>query len=328
MRRRYFIVLAGGAAVAASPALRGAAAQGSRPARVGFISGVDQPAAADFVAALREGLQSFGYVEPGTLRVDAAFADYDLARIPALVKAMEQEGVGVIVTHAAAAPIVVKSERSAPAVYEFSADPVSIGLAADLAHPLFNATGITLMRSELWGKRLELLHEIAPDIHRIAVIANPLHGGEHLERADLAAKANLLGIAVSFFSTPNRAELDRALTAIAADPPQAIAAFSESFVVDNRAYIVNFAMSRRIPVVAGWSVLATAGSLFTYGPRLADSYRRTAYFVDRILKGAKPAELPIEQPTVLELVVNLGSAKILGIDIPPALLARADTVIE
>ena len=129
-------------------------------------------------------------------------------------------------------------------------------------------------------------------------------------------------------STPNRAELDRALDIIASDPPQAIVAFSEGFVIENRHTIINFAMSRRLPVVSGWAVMAMSGALFTYGPRLVESYRRTAYYVGRILKGSKPSELPIERPTVLELVVNLNSAKTLGISVPRSILALADEVIE
>jgi putative ABC transport system substrate-binding protein len=222
----------------------------------------------------------------------------------------------------------VKAERKAPVVYEFSADPIAAGIAADLAHPLFNATGVTLLKAELNGKRLEFLHEIGPDIRRVAVIANPLHAGEESERTDLAAKADQLGIRLSFLSTPNRAELDRALDTIAADLPQAIVAFSEGFVVENRQTIINFAMSRRLPVVSGWAVMARSGALFTYGPRLSESYRRPAYYVGRILKGSKPSELPIEQPTVLELVVNLNSAKTLGMTVPQSILALADDVLE
>jgi len=197
-----------------------------------------------------------------------------------------------------------------------------------LAHPLFNATGITLMRAELNAKRLDFLHEIMRDLHHVGVIANPLHAVEERERADLAARAEHLGIRLSFFSIANRAELDRALDAIGADPSQALVALSEGFVVANRGSIINFAMSRRIPVVSGWAVMAKSGALLTYGPRLADSYYRIAYFIGRILKGAKPSELPIEQPTRFELVVNANIAKALGITIPPWILARADEVIE
>jgi putative ABC transport system substrate-binding protein len=328
MRRREFITgLCGIAGVAASakPAL---AVQRSSPARVGFISGYDEATARDFIAALRDGLAGYGYVEPRSLVLDLLFANFAPERIPALVDQLESEHVEVIVTHAAATGIVVKGRRTIPAVYEFSADPVTLGIAKDLAHPLNNATGVSLMTPELNGKRLELLHEIMPDVRRIAVLANPLHPGQLLERADSEAQARQLGIEIAFFPIPNRVELDRALDAIGADPPRAMVLFSDGFVVENRQHIINFAMSRKMPVVSGWSVMAQAGALCTYGPRLIESYRRVAYFVDRILKGAKAVELPIEQPTVIELVINRNSAKTLGIAIPPSVLVRADEVIE
>jgi len=329
MRRREFIaVLAGGAAEAWAAPLRIASAQKASPTHIGFISGIDERGAGDFLAALRDGLSAEGYREPDTLYLDAHYADNAIERVPTFVAELEQRRVALIVTHAAATPVVVKTPRKVPVVYEYSADPVAAGIAADLAHPLFDATGITLMRAELNGRRLELLHEIMPDVHRVAVIANPLHAGEKGEQDNLETKAKDLGIDIRFFATPNRAELDRALDAIGVDPPQALVAFSEGFVVENREYIVNFAMSRRLPVVSGWAVMAKAGALLTYGPRLIETYRRTAYFVDRILKGARPAELPIEQPTALELVINLQSARTLGIIIPPAVVAGADRVIE
>ena len=324
MKRRELIAVLSGTMMA----LRAASAEGMRLARIGFVSGGDERGARDFVEALRDGLAAEGYREPDTLSLDLLYANYVLERIPALVAELEERRVELIVTHAAATPIVVKGKRTVPVVYEFSADPVATGIAADLAHPLLNATGITLMKAELNSKRLELLHEIAPDVHRVAVIANPLHAGEESERADLEVKAEQLGIHVAFFATPNRAELDRALVAIGADPPQAIMAFSEGFVVENRDTIINFAMSRRLPLVSGWAVMAKSGALVTYGPRLVESYRRTAYFAGRILKGTKPSELPIEQPSVLDLVINLETATALGLTIPQSVLARADEVIE
>jgi putative ABC transport system substrate-binding protein len=248
--------------------------------------------------------------------------------MPALVAELERRRVAIIVTHAAATPIVVKGKRTVPVVYEFSADPIATGIAVDLAHPLYNATGITLMKAELNGKRIELLHEIAPEIRRVAVIANPLHAGEASEWAVLQAKAKQLDIQLTFFATPNRAELDNALASIASDLPQAIIAFSDGFVVEYRDAIINFAMSRRLPLFSGWAVMAKSGALCTYGPRLVESYRRTAYFVDRILMGTSPAELPIEQPTILELVINQKTAAALGLAIPADVLARADEVIE
>jgi putative ABC transport system substrate-binding protein len=298
------------------------------PKLVGFVSGGDEEGARDFVAALRDGLAAAGYHEPEALTFDLLYADYMLDRIPTLVAELERRRVALIVTHAAATPLVVKGNHTVPVVYEFSADPVATGIATDLAHPLYNATGVTLMKAELNGKRIELLHEIAPTIRRAAVIANPLHPGEASERADLAAKAKHLGIELAFFATPNRAELERALAAMAVDLPQAIIALSDGFVVENRSAIVDFAMNRRIPIVSGWAVMAKSGALCTYGPLLVDSYRRTAYFVDRIVRGAKAVDLPIERPTIFEMVINLKTAKALALNIPAAIVARADEVIE
>lgn len=301
----------------------------ARPPRVGFLSGGDEKGAENFVAAMRDGLRAQGYSEPDTLILDQLYADDATEKVPSLVAELQRRGVDLIVTHAAAAPIVVQDKnRLVPTVYEFSADPIVIGLATDLSHPLFNATGITLMKAELNSKRLEFLHELAPSVRRVAVIANPLHGGEANERADLSAKAQELEIHLDFFKTPNRAELDHALAAIKADPPDAIVAFSEGFVVENRDLIIGVANSLKIPIVSGWAVMAKSGALFTYGPRLEESYRRTAYFVDRILKGTKPEALPIERPTILELVLNLKTARNLGLPIPSVLMARADDTID
>jgi putative ABC transport system substrate-binding protein len=165
-------------------------------------------------------------------------------------------------------------------------------------------------------------------VHRVAVIANPLHAGEANERADLSAKALELGIRLDFFKTPNRVELDHALADIRMDPPDAIVAFSEGFVVENRDLIIGVANNLRLPVVSGWAIMAKSGALFTYGPRLVESYRRTAYFVDRILKGSKPEDLPIERPTIIELVLNLKTAKFLGLQVSQSFIARADDTID
>jgi putative ABC transport system substrate-binding protein len=260
------------------------------------------------------------------MTLDRLYADYAMDKVPSLVAELQHRGVDVIVTHAAAAPIVVHDKtRSVPAVYEFSEDPITIGIATDLAHPL---TGITLMRAELNGKRLDFLHELAPSVRRVAVIANPLHGGQAGERADLAAKAQEFGFQLAFFKTANRAELNRALAAVKANPPDAIVAFSEGLVVENRQLIIMTADFLKIPLVCRWAIMAKSGALFTYGPRLKESYRRTAYFVDRILKGTKPEALPIERPTVLELVINLKTARNLGLQVSPVLMARADDTIE
>src|SRR5215467_2714706 len=257
MRRREFMTLVGGVLATWPRAAR--AQKGIKPAYIGFISGLDNAGAASFISAFREGLTARGYLEPGTLKIEALFADSALDKIPAFVGELERRQVDIIVTHAAATESVVRANRTIPVVYEFSADPVSLGIATDLAHPLFNATGITLMLAELNSKRLELLHQIVPDLRRIAIIANPSHPGMELERRDSENKARRLGINISFFPTANKADLDRAFDKITAASLQGMLVFSEGFVVDNRQYILNFAMSRHIPVVSGWAVMAQSG---------------------------------------------------------------------
>lgn len=323
MRRRDLLATLGVAVAVPRLALA------ARQAHIGFISGGDEKGAESFVAAMRDGLGALGYSEPQTIALDRLYADYEMNKVPSLVAELQNRGVDLIVTHAAATPIIVQDKaRSTAVVYEFSADPIAIGIATDLAHPLFNATGITLMRAELNSKRLEFLHELVPAVRHVAVIANPLHGGEANERADLAGSAQKLGIELQFFKTPNRPELDRALAAITANPPDAIVAFSEGFVVENRDLIIGLADSLKLPLVSGWAIMAKSGALLTYGPRLVESYRRTAYFIDRILKGAKPEELPIERPTVIELVLNIKTARTLGLQIPQTLMALADDTID
>ena len=170
MRRREFITLIGGAAVAWPLGAR--AQKGTRPAYIGFISGLDKAGAAGFIDAFRDGLAGRGYVEPSTLKIDTLFAEFVLIRIPALIEESERRRVDIIVTHASATESVVRGHRTIPALYQFRADPVSLGIATDLAHPLFNATGITLMVAELNSKRLELLHEIVPDL--AALLSSPI----------------------------------------------------------------------------------------------------------------------------------------------------------
>ena len=198
MKRRDLLAVLGGAVIA----MRASAVESAEPVGVGFVSGGDEKGAAAFVAALRDGLAAEGYQEPGTLRLECLYADYSLDRVPKLVAELEQRHVELIVTHAAATPIVVKGYRTVPVIYEFSADPVATGIATDLAHPLFNATGVTLMKAELNSKRLEFLHEFAPEVHQVAVITNPLHPGEEREREDLGAQAEQLGIRLAFSQHP------------------------------------------------------------------------------------------------------------------------------
>jgi putative ABC transport system substrate-binding protein len=224
--------------------------------------------------------------------------------------------------------LINKLDLRVPVVYAFSGDPVAAGFAESLARPHPNMTGLTLMAPELTAKRLELLREMIPDLRRVAILFYPEHPGQDIERAYSEETAQRLGIALTYFPTSTSDDLHRALAAMAADPPQAISLFADGFAMQNRDRIFDFTMNRRIPVISGWPIFAESGALCTYGSDLVVSYRRLAYYVDRVLKGAKPAELPIEQPTKFELVLNLRSARKLELTIPETILVRADRVIE
>jgi putative tryptophan/tyrosine transport system substrate-binding protein len=184
------------------------------------------------------------------------------------------------------------------------------------------------MAAELNGKRLELLRDFIPDLRRVAIVANPEHPGEHLERDYSETTGRRLGMDVDYYPTRSTGELAAAFAKMAANRPQGISLFADGFAIQNRESIINFGLSHKIPVISGWPVFAASGAICSYGPRLTESYRRMASYVDRILKGEKPSDLPIEQPTKFQLVINLRTAKALGITVPPSLLARADEVIE
>lgn len=325
MRRRDFITLLGGAALAGP---RMADAQTPKVLRLGWLTTAPAANVSPFLEALRAGLAAQGYVEGRNLSIIARYADGDIARVPALADELAGLPVNLIATQGTATRALLKVSTTVPVVYVFSADPVLAGIADSLSRPGRNMTGITLMSAELNGKRLELLREMMPQVSRVAILASPTHAGEELERSNSMEMAQKLGIAMQYFPTPSLQELGGAYAGMTADPPQAMVVFPDPITFSNRQQIVDFANTRRIPVISGWADFAEAGALFTYGPKLIESYRRLAYFADRILKGEKPAELPIERPTAFELVINLKTARTLGIELKPALVARADRVIE
>jgi putative ABC transport system substrate-binding protein len=325
MRRREFITLVGGAA-GVWPFV--AQAQKSKVWHIGWLTTAPAAEVNPFLEALRAGLAAQGYSEGRNLTITARYADGDVGRILFLAEELTRLPVDLIATQGTATRLLVNVSATVPVAYVFSADPVLGGIADSLARPGRNMTGITLMSAELNGKRLELLREIMPQIGRVAILASPNHAGEELERNNSIEMAQRLGITVQYFPTRSPAELRDAYASMAADPPQAIIVFPDPVTFANRQQIIDFAGSKRVPVVSGWADFAEAGALCTYGPRLTESYRRLAYYVDRILKGEKPADLPIERPTVFELVINLKAAKAIGLDIAPAILTRADKVIE
>lgn len=324
MKRRIF--LASALAVTALPV--GLAAQRAAPARIGWLTAQQAASLAPYLDAFRAGLAAYGHIEGTNLSIAYRYGDDALDRVPELANELVRRPVDLIVVQGAAVGVVSKLGLTVPVVYVFSGDPISAGFADSLARPGRNMTGLTFMAAELNGKRLELLRDIVPELRQVAIIANPEHPGQHLERAYSEETARRLGLEIAFYPASNDDELRGAFSAMATSPVQAISLFADGFAIQNRQRIMDFAMSRRIPVISGWPIFAKSGALCTYGPRLDESYRRLAYYVDRVLKGTKPADLPIERPTSFELVVNLKAAKALGLVIPPVILAQADQTIE
>ena len=325
MDRRAFLALP--LAIAALP--KSVAAQGAaKVARIGWVTAQREASLTPFLAALRAALVELGYIEDRNLVIEYRYGDDDLERVPVLAAELVRRPVKLILAQGAAVAVLAKLSLPVPLVYVTSGDPISAGFAESLARPRGNMTGLTFMAAELNGKRLEFLRDIVPGLRRVAVVANPAHPGEHLERDYTQQYGRQLGLSTDYFATRTRDELERAFAAMAKDPPQAISLFADGFAIQYRQSIIDFGLSHRAPVVSGWPVFARSGALFTYGPHLSSSYRRLAYYVDRILKGARPSDLPIEQPTKFELVVNLRTAKTLGLKVPTFIVLSADEVIE
>src|SRR5215831_2218092 len=325
VRRRQFFSVVSGAAAWVTAAR---AQQTEKIARIGWLTAQQAASLAPYVDAFRTGLAELGLIEGRNLVIVFRYGNDAIDQVPRLATELTQIPVDLIVVQGAAVPVISTLGLSIPVVYVFSGDPVSAGLATSLAEPKGNMTGLSFMAPELNGKRLELLREIIPELRRVAVVANPEHPGEHLERSYSEKVGQRLGIAIEYFPTRTQEELKGAFSSMAANPPQAISLFADGFAIQNRQQIIDFGISNRAPVISGWPVFARSGAICTYGPRLVASYRRLANYVDRVLKGAKPVDLPIEQPTEFELVLNLKTARALGLKIPATLIARADEVIE
>ena len=325
MRRRELLL----AAAAGSILSRRAGAQAPpRSVRIGWLTAQRPASLVPFVQAFRTSLAELGFVEGRNLTIDFRYGDDDASKVPALADELVRLPVDLIVVQGEAVLEIRSTNLPVPVVFAYSADPVVAGLAESLARPNPSMTGLTYMAVELNGKRLELLREMAPAIRRVALLANPVYPGESGERANSLATAGRIGFDVRYVGARNGDELKAAFATMAADKAQAISLLADSFTVQNRAGIMAFASEQRIPVVSSWPVFAEAGALCTHGPRLADSYRRLAYYVDRVLRGTKPADLPIEQPTTIETIVNLKTADALGLKVPQSVLVRADRVIR
>jgi len=322
--RRGFLGAIGAGALAAALPARAQPAQ----VRVGWMSNTRAADAGLFLDALRSGLRELGYIEGRNLVIEAHWGDDAAARSEQSAAELVASKPHVIVTQGPAAQVLRKLTTTIPVVFGFSGDPVEAGMVQSLARPGGNLTGITFLTLELVGKRIELLKEILPGAKRLAVVANPQHAGDKAERRASEIAATALGLSIEYFEARNGAQLLDVLPMIEKSRSDAVMLFPVQFVISQRARIAEWAIRKRLPAISGWAQFAEGGNLMTYGPNLTDTYRRLAWYADRILKGTKPAELPVELPTRVELVVNLRAAKALGVTVPRSVLLRADKVIE
>jgi putative ABC transport system substrate-binding protein len=321
--RREFVVLATSALGAPAYAL----AQQATPFRVGWLS-LDQADNSPFYEAFRAGLRDLGWVEGRDLILEPRWAAASRERLEPMAAELIASRPHVIVTQGGALQPFRRAGAPVPVVFGYSGDPVEAGAVDSLAHPGRNLTGVSFLALELVGKRIELLKDVMPRLTRVAVLASPEHPGEQAELRASQAAAKALGLTLEYFPVRDEPELERAFAAIPRSRSEAVVVFPDALTLRTRERIARYGLERRLPVVSGWAQFADSGCLMTYGPDLRVSYRRLATYVDRILKGAKPADLPVELPTSVELVVNLKTATALGMRVPPAVLARADRVIE
>jgi putative ABC transport system substrate-binding protein len=329
MNRQRRLVLALVTGALAAP-LAPFAQQPAKIARIGFLLAASPQGTETQLQAFRDGLRELGYVEGKNFQLEVRWGEGKLERLPALAAELVQLKVDIIV--AASSPSVVaarKATRTIPIVMPFSSDPVGDGLVASLAHPGGNITGLSVMSAELGEKRIQLLKEMFPKIaHAMDVLWNPDYVGmrARFEQARTAAPA--VGLSVRSVEVRDTRELDAAFEAIIREHPEALLLLVDPFTRSQRSRIVEFAAEQRLPAIYETSDFVDAGGLISYGPNISNQFRRAASYVDKILRGAKPADLPIEQPTKFELVINMRAAKALGIKFPESILLRADRVIE
>ena len=302
------------------------AQQVRKMARIGFLGQLGGPSAAYEV--FRRSLRDLGYREGTTFSVEY-LPDDGNSNLADKANELVRLNVDVIVTTGGLSTRAVqKVTKTIPIVFTSSGDPIEAGYIDSLARPGRNLTGMTFLAYELVGKRLELLKETVPKVSRVAVIANPGHPGEQRELKETQSTARALGIKLEYHKTRATAEFDAAFDAITNERSNGLLVFPEGTTLAHTRQIVDFAVKRRVPTMFGWKEYVERGGLMAYGPDRDEAYRRIAVYVDKILKGAKPADLPVEQPKKFELVINLKTAKQIGVTIPPNVLARADRVIR
>jgi ABC-type uncharacterized transport system substrate-binding protein len=329
MKRREFITLLGGAAATWPLAVRAQQPAG-RVYRVGYFAITSRERAVHLMKAFEEGLRSLGYRVGENVVIEYRFADGELERLPALATDLVRLGVDAIVAGNNVNTVAaMKATTTIPIVMASSADPVSAGLVASLARPGGNVTGIAQdTGGEQHAKRLELLKDTLPNLSRMGILWNPDFADNQDRLTSIREAAPALGLTLVAVEARGPDALEQAFATMVRERAQMLAVLSDGVLFNCRGQIGVMALENRLPAIAAAREYAETGLLLSYGIDLRDQFRQSAVFVDKIFKGAKPADLPVEQPTKFELVVNLKTAKALGIDVPPTLLARADEVIE
>ena len=324
MRRRQFITLLGGAA--AWP-LAARAQQAGKIRAIGLLSPASR--SPSVVPALFDALAELGWIEGKNLVVERRYAENRLERLPELAAELVRLNVEVIVANGTLGPLAAKRATSTiPIVMTAAGDPLGSGLVASLARPGGNVTGISLMAPDLGGKRLELLKELLPRLARVAVLWNAANPYPAIVFKETQAAGRTLGIEVQSLEVRGPDDFDGAFDTARKQRPDALITVEDPLTFSHQKRIADFATGQQLPSLYGFREFVVAGGLMSYGANVADLFRRAASYVDKILKGAKPADLPVQQPTTFELVINVKTARALGLEIPPTLLARADEVIE
>jgi putative ABC transport system substrate-binding protein len=326
MRRRDALSLLGGAA-AAWP-LAASAQQPPMPA-VGFLAGTSSDTFADRLRGFRQGLNDTGYVEGENVAIEYRWADNQLDRLPALAAELDRRKVAVIVTTAGLPSTFAAKAATAtiPIVFGVAEDPVRLGLVASLARPGGNLTGINFISSELTAKRLELLRQLVPGAVRVVVLVNPASAtNTETTLRDIEPAARAIGLQIQVLNASTSGEIDAAFAV--RDRPDAIFLSQDVFFNSRRVQLANMAARYAIPMTSGSRDIPDVGGLMSYGSNIPEAHRQMGVYTGRILKGAKPADLPVVQASKFELVINAQTARMLGLTVPPTLLATADEVIE